>query len=92
MKLPSLRLFALICCLLAAGLLSGCTRLYQVTFTHGSAITVRGKPKYNRDTDTFTMTDMSGRTGQVRAISIREIKPASMANESSGTVPFRTAP
>jgi len=78
--------------LLAVLLLSGCARRYQVTFTHGSSVTVRGKPKYDKATDTFTMTDLQGNTGKVRAISVREIVPAGMAKEGPGTQPFRTAP
>lgn len=81
------------CALLAAALfLGGCSRLYQVTFSHGSSVTVRGKPKYDPATDTFTMTDMRGNTGKVRAISVREIAPASSAKQPAKTVPYRTAP
>jgi hypothetical protein len=86
------RLLRLACLLAAASLLGGCARRYQVTFSHGSVVTVRGKPKYDPATDTFTMTDMRGNTGKVKAISIREIAPASMANESAKPPPFKTAP
>ena len=72
---------------------AGCTHLYQVTFTHGSMITVRGQPKYDKATDTFSLTMMDGQMGKVPAMSIREITPASMANDISGkTQPFRTQP
>ena len=71
--------------------LSGCTRLYQITFTHGSVVTVRGKPKYDKNTDTFTVTDMGGHTGRVPAISIREIAPASTGSSAAAAQPFKTS-
>lgn len=66
---------AVVC--LCALLLGGCARRYQVTFTHGSVLTVRGKPKYDPATDSYIVTDLRGDTGRVKAISIREIAPAS---------------
>jgi hypothetical protein len=64
-----------------------------VTFNHGSTITVRGKPKYDKATDTYTLTAMDGRTGKVGAMSIREIAPAGMgSSEAKATQPFTVAP
>jgi hypothetical protein len=72
---------------------AGCSQLYTVTFTHGSTLAVRGKPTYDKATDTYTLRTADGRTGKVPAMSIREIAPVGMSSdEQPVTQPFKILP
>jgi hypothetical protein len=67
--------------LCGAGLLSGCTSLYNVTFTHGSVLTVKGRPKLDPATDTYSFSDVAGRRYKVPALTVRQIEPASESRD-----------
>jgi hypothetical protein len=71
--------------------LTGCSNLYTVTFTRGTFITVKGKPRYDKATDSYLFTDNYGRPCKVPAISIREIAPAS-SDGGPAVAPVRTIP
>ena len=72
-------------------LLTGCTSLYNVTFSHGSVITAKGRPKLDPVTDTYSFTDTAGRRYKVPALTVRQIAPASDSPESSN-LPRITSP
>jgi len=82
--------FALLLLALAVGL-TGCSNLYTVTFSRGTSMTVKGKPRYDKATDSYLFTDSHGRPCQVPAISIREIAPAS-SDGGPAVAPVKTIP
>jgi hypothetical protein len=73
--------------LLLAGLLAlaGCTRHYVITPSRGPSFTVKGKPRYDKATDSFIFTDATGRKCAIPSASVREIAPASMSSQPTAT-------
>jgi len=56
-------------------LATGCVNRYNITLTNNNLITTRGKPKYDKETDTYKFTDAFGRPGSIPAFRIKEIAP-----------------
>lgn len=77
--------------LLAVLGLAGCARRYVVTLSHGPALTVKGKPRFDSATDCFVCKDATGRRFTVPAGNVREIAPASMSSQLP-TAPLRVSP
>lgn len=65
--------------LLFSVLLTGCARTYVITMNNGARVTAKGKPKLQGSTYFFK--DAQGQPAQVSAGRVREIAPASMAQE-----------
>ena len=67
----------------AAGLivLCGCASTYVITLSNGARITTSGRPKYKNGC--YYYTDQSGRKGYVPGGRVREVAPASMAEDES---------
>ena len=68
--------------LFAVGLvaLCGCARHYVMTLNNGAQIDTRGKPKLKGSA--FVFKDAAGRESSVPAGRVREIEPASMADQN----------
>jgi hypothetical protein len=62
-------------------LLCGCASTYVITLSNGARITTSGKPKYKNGC--YYYTDQSGRRGYVPGGRVREVAPASMAEDES---------
>ncbi len=60
-----------------AGMFAGCASPYKVTLTSGSVMTSKSKPKLDKATDVYTLTDIQGRTIKVPSFRIRQIEPLS---------------
>ena len=58
-----------------ACLANGCVNRYTITLTNNNIMTTRGKPQYDKATDTYKFTDPLGRPGSVPAFRIKEIAP-----------------
>ena len=54
---------------------TGCVTHYNITLTNNNMISTRGKPKYDKATDTYKFTDAFGRPGSIPAFRIKEIAP-----------------
>lgn len=55
---------------LAAGLLAGCARNYNITTTGGRTIGSKGKPKYDKENGVFHYTDGLGEKRTIPAGSV----------------------
>jgi hypothetical protein len=55
---------------------TGCMNRYVITLSSGYVITTKGKPKYDKPTDTFRYTDLKGKKRYVPSVSVREVAPA----------------
>ena len=74
-----LSLFLLI---LASGMVSGCTHTYVMKLQNGLQLTTASKPKLKNGV--YVYKDALGRDQYVPAGNVREIEPASMAQEEQG--------
>ena len=54
---------------------TGCMNRYVITLSSGYVITTKGKPKYDKATDTFRYTDLKGKPRYVPSVSVREVAP-----------------
>jgi hypothetical protein len=68
---------------LALALLSGCTRTYVLSLTNGTRLVSAGKPKLKNGQ--YIYKDVKGEEFSVSELRVREIAPASMAQESFST-------
>jgi hypothetical protein len=71
----------LVCFLLLAITVTGCTRHYVITLDNGARIATNGKPRL--EGGRYVFTDAKGQKSFVSAMRVREIAPASMAGSSS---------
>ncbi len=62
-------------------LLCGCANTYVITKSNGMRITTSGKPKYKNGG--YYYTDASGRKSYIPGGQVREVAPASMAEDES---------
>jgi hypothetical protein len=53
----------------------GCSQHYNITLSNNNMMSTRGKPKYDKATDTYKFTDSMGRPGSVPAFRVKEIAP-----------------
>jgi hypothetical protein len=58
-----------------ACLATGCVSHYNITLTNNNVMSTRGKPKYDKATDTYQFKDAFGRPASVPAFRIKEIAP-----------------
>ena len=56
-------------------LASGCAQHYNITLSNNNMMSSRGKPKYDKTTDSFKFTDGYGRPMSVPAFRVKEIAP-----------------
>lgn len=71
-----------------AFLATGCMNRYEITLSSGNIITTKGKPKYDKATDTFRYKDLKGTKRYVPSISVREVAPYERkGKESRGVTP-----
>ena len=69
-------------------LATGCMNRYEITLSSGGIITTKGKPKYDKATDTFRFTDLKGQSRHVPAISVKEVAPHDRSNKNpTGVTP-----
>lgn len=63
--------------LLALGVstLAGCSNRYQITLNNSHTITARGKPKFDKATNTYRFKDAKGKPSYVPALNVRQIEP-----------------
>jgi len=71
-----------------AFLATGCMNRYEITLSSGNIITTKGKPKYDKTTDTFRYKDLQGKDRYVPSISVKEVAPYERkGKESRGVTP-----
>ena len=58
-----------------AFLATGCMNRYEITLSSGNIITTKGKPKYDKATDTFRYKDLTGKDRYVASIRVKEVAP-----------------
>ena len=68
-----MKTFPLCGLLLALSLAAGCVSRYDVTLTNQRVITSHGKPKFNKENNTFRFKDAEGREHVVPSFNVREI-------------------
>lgn len=69
-------------------LATGCMNRYEITLSSGNVITTKGRPKYDKTTDTFRYTDLEGKKRYVPSVSVREVAPYDRSNKNpSGVTP-----
>jgi ABC-type Fe3+-hydroxamate transport system substrate-binding protein len=56
-------------------LCAGCSQHYNITLSNNNMMSTRGKPKYDKATETYKFTDAMGRPGSVPAFRVKEIAP-----------------
>ncbi len=54
---------------------TGCAPRYEVTLANQRTMTSHGKPKFNKENNTFRFTDAAGKEHVIPSFNIREIKP-----------------
>jgi hypothetical protein len=71
-----------------AFLVTGCMNRYEITLSSGNIITTKGKPKYDKATDTFRYTDLKGAKRYVPSVTVREVAPYERkGKETRGVTP-----
>lgn len=58
-----------------ACLASGCAQHYNITLSNNNMMSCRGKPKYDKASDSFKFKDGYGRLVSVPAFRVKEIAP-----------------
>ncbi len=58
-----------------ASLVAGCAQHYNITLSNNNMMSSRGKPKYDRTTDSFKFKDDYGRLVSIPAFRVKEIAP-----------------
>ena len=53
----------------------GCAQHYNITLSNNNMMSSRGRPKYDKATDTFKFKDSYGRMLSVPAFRVKEIAP-----------------
>jgi len=56
-------------------LASGCVQHYNITLSNNNTMSCRGKPKYDKASDSFKFKDGYGRLVSVPAFRVKEIAP-----------------
>ena len=59
----------------AACLAAGCAQHYNITLSNNNMMSCRGKPKYDKASDSFKFKDGYGRLVSVPAFRVKEIAP-----------------
>jgi len=58
-----------------ASLAGGCAQHYNITLQNNNTMSSRGKPKYDKASDSFKFKDSYGRLVSVPAFRVKEIAP-----------------